>query len=87
MPRVQRYTPVVEKLVARVRGGRLVLDEPVDLPEGTEVHLAVSDDWDDLDDAERAALTAAIASAWARYRRGESGRSAEALIADLRARR
>lgn len=45
---------------ARVRNGRLVLDEPTDLPEGTEVELAVVDEGDDLDDEERARLHAAL---------------------------
>jgi hypothetical protein len=33
---------------ARVKNGRLVVDEPTDLPEGTEVELATVDDetWD-----------------------------------------
>ena len=45
---------------ARVRNGRLVLDEPTDLPEGTEVELAVVDDGDALDDQDRARLHAAL---------------------------
>ncbi len=48
------------RLKARVRGGRLVLDEPVDLPEGTEVDLAPVDDGDQLDDEDRANLHAAL---------------------------
>ena len=40
-------------LRARVRNGRLLLDEPTDLPDGTEVELAVVDA-DELDDQERA---------------------------------
>ncbi|MBK7402892.1 MAG: hypothetical protein IPJ34_43380 [Myxococcales bacterium] len=40
----------METVRARVRNGRLVLDEPTDLPEGTEIELAhVTDDdspWD-----------------------------------------
>ena len=31
-------------LKAHVRGGRLVLDEPTDLPEGTEVGLTIVED-------------------------------------------
>jgi len=47
-------------LKAKVRSGRLVFDEPSDLPDGTEVELLplVSADW--LDDADRAALHAAL---------------------------
>jgi hypothetical protein len=47
-------------LNARVENGRLKLDEPTDLPEGTVVPLEIADDWDDLDDAERAELHEAI---------------------------
>ncbi|MBK8691185.1 MAG: hypothetical protein IPN17_02465 [Deltaproteobacteria bacterium] len=38
----------------RVRGGRLLIDEPTDLPEGAEVQLAVVDLGDDLDREESA---------------------------------
>ena len=47
-------------LKARVHDGRLILDEPIDLPEGTEVDLVPANDGDDLDDADRARLHAAI---------------------------
>jgi hypothetical protein len=49
-------------LKAHVRGGRLVLDEPTNLPEGTEVSVALVDG-DELDDRERAELHAAIQAA------------------------
>ena len=45
---------------ARVRGGRLVVDEPTNLPEGTELELLPLDPGDWLDDADRAALHAAL---------------------------
>lgn len=45
---------------ARVTAGRLVVDEPTDLPEGTEVELLALDPGDWLDEAERAALDAAL---------------------------
>jgi hypothetical protein len=47
-------------LVAHVKNGRLVLDEPTDLPEGSAVPLEIARDWDDLDEAERAALHEAL---------------------------
>jgi hypothetical protein len=47
-------------LKARVENGRLVLDEPTSLPEGTEVFLTFAGGEDDLDDEERAALHRAI---------------------------
>lgn len=40
-------------LKARVRGGRLVIDEPTNLPEGTELELLPLDPGDWLDDADR----------------------------------
>ena len=43
-------------LKAVVKDGRLVLDEPTELPNGTEVVLAVIDEGDDMSDEERAAL-------------------------------
>lgn len=45
---------------ARVTAGRLVVDEPTDLPEGTEVELLALDAGDWLDDDDRAALHAAL---------------------------
>ena len=45
---------------ARVRAGRLVLDEPTDLPEGAEVELLPLDPGDWLDETERAALHQAL---------------------------
>ena len=58
-------------LRAHVRNGRLVLDEPTDLPEGTEVELTLADDVDDLDDEQRARLHEAIAASRAEIERGE----------------
>ena len=46
---------------AHVRAGRLVVDEPTTLPEGTEVELLPLDPGDWLDDDDRAALHAALA--------------------------
>ena len=67
---------------ARVRNGRLIVDEPTDLPEGTELDLLVDDAGDSLDESERAALDAAIARAWASVQAGE-GRLAADVLADL----
>lgn len=71
---------------ARVKGGRLVLDEPTALPEGTVIPLAIADEDDDLDEAERAALHAALDAALARMKSGV-GRPAADVIRDLRANR
>jgi hypothetical protein len=45
-------------LKAHVEGGRLLVDEPTDLPEGAEVEVAVVGD--DLSPEERAALHASL---------------------------
>ncbi len=73
----------MKALKAHVRGGRLVLDEPTNLPEGAEVRLALIDD-DELDDAERAELHAAIVAAEAELDAGQVV-SEDELWARLRA--
>ena len=56
----------------RVQGGRLKVDEPTDLPDDTEVELAlILDEGDDLDDDERARLHAALRISEAEAERGE----------------
>ena len=45
---------------AHVREGRLVVNEPTDLPEGTEIDLLPLDPGDWLDEADRAALHEAL---------------------------
>jgi hypothetical protein len=47
-------------LKARVHNGRLLLDVPSTLPEGTELELIVDDCGDALDDDERAQLLGSI---------------------------
>jgi hypothetical protein len=47
-------------LKARVHNGRLVVDEPTQLPEGTEVNLLPLDPGDWLDPADRAVLQRAL---------------------------
>jgi hypothetical protein len=71
--------------VARVKNGRLTLDEPTDLPEGTAVPLEIVDDWDDLDDADRAALHEALRQG---FEEAKAGRTidAEQWILELRSR-
>jgi hypothetical protein len=60
----------VRSLKAQVRGGRLVLDEPTNLPEGAEVRVARVDA-DELDDQERAELHAALLAAEAELDAGQ----------------
>jgi hypothetical protein len=47
-------------LKARVRKGRLVVDEPTDLPEGTEVELLPLDPGDWLSEEDRLVLHRAL---------------------------
>jgi hypothetical protein len=47
-------------LKARVKAGRHIVDEPTDLPEGTEIELLPLDPGDWLDDDDRAALHRAL---------------------------
>ncbi len=69
-------------LQARVENGRLVLDEPTTLPEGTVVDLVADDEGDDLTDEERRGLHEALAASW----KAESGRlrPAAAILDELR---
>ena len=60
-------------LKARVKAGRLVVDEPTDLPEGTEVELLALDPGDWLTEEDRAALHRALE----RLGRRRQGRSTD----------
>jgi hypothetical protein len=71
---------------ARVSNGRLIVNEPTDLPEGTVLDLVVDDEGDDLDDNERQVLHAHLDKAMIAVRAGK-GRPAEDVLADLRDRR
>ena len=70
---------------ARVHNGRLQLDAPTALPEGTVLDLVADDEGDDLDEAERAALNQVITEAHASVERGEA-RPVQDLLAELRCR-
>lgn len=72
-------------LRARVLNGRLLVDEPTSLPEGTVLDLVVDDEGDDLDVGERAVRDAALQRAWMQAQNGE-GRPAQDLIDRLRGR-
>jgi hypothetical protein len=71
-------------LRARVHKGRLILDEPTSLPEGTVVDLAMDDEGDDLTASERRRLEAQLRDAFA-----DAGRvrRAAAVLRELRPRR
>ena len=75
----------MQTLKAEVRAGRLVLDVPTSMPDGTVVELVVADADDDLDDEERAALHAALDQGWASAQAGRT-RPADQLIGELRSR-
>lgn len=64
---------------ATVRAGRLVVNEPTTLPEGTEVQLLPLDPGDWLDDADRAALHAALAQSEADVAAGRLVDAADVL--------
>ncbi len=80
----------MQPLKAHVRNGRLVLDEPTDLPEGEVIELVPLDEvlargGDYLDDEERARLHASIERGIADVRAGRTVDGHE-VIARLRAR-
>ena len=71
---------------ATVRNGRLVVDQPTELPDGTVLDLVVDDEGDQLDDQEREALNAAISRSLSE---SDDGRTApvDVILDKLRARR
>jgi hypothetical protein len=72
-------------LRARVKAGRLILDEPTDLPEGTEIELLPLDPGDWLDDEDRAALHQALRDSDEDVRAGRLV-DAAAVLGQLRSR-
>jgi hypothetical protein len=72
-------------LRARVEKGRLILDEPTALPEGTVVHLVLDDEGDDLTEDERRALHEAVSASWESAEAGRL-RPASAIVDELRQR-
>jgi hypothetical protein len=78
-------------LKAHVRAGRLVLDEPTDLPEGAEVELVPLDEvlasgGDYLDDEERERLHESLRESIRQMKAGQTVDAATAL-SELRAHR
>ncbi|MGH9318990.1 MAG: hypothetical protein ACRD3V_03750 [Vicinamibacteria bacterium] len=69
----------------KVKDGRLLLDEPTHLPEGTVLDLVVDDEGDDLTREERHALNDAISRAWDSAGAGRL-KAAKAIVDELRAR-
>jgi len=75
----------MSNLRARVKGGRLILDQPTTLPDGTTLDLVLDDEGDDLTPQERKALDDAIARAWDSAKTGKVI-SAQELLRELRSR-
>ncbi|HTF23787.1 MAG TPA: hypothetical protein VK937_07685 [Candidatus Limnocylindria bacterium] len=73
-------------LRARVEKGRLVLDEPATLPEGTVVDLVADDEGDDLTSEERRALHEALLASWTSTEASRLRPTAE-ILDELRRRR
>jgi len=75
-------------LRARVEKGRLILDEPTILPEGTVVELVVDDESDDLSEDERRRLHDGLSASWKSAKAGRlrpaSAIPASAIIEELR---
>lgn len=76
----------MNQLRARVEKGRIVLDEPTALPEGTVLDLVLDDEGDDLSDEDRQALHAALDRSLESFKTGRA-RSASAILEELRARK
>jgi hypothetical protein len=80
------YSRPVNPLRARVENGRLVLDEPTTLPDGTVVDLVVDDQDDDLVEEERRALHEALSRSWNSVEAGRLKPASE-ILDELRRRR
>jgi len=76
----------VSPLRARVQKGRIILDEPTTLPEGTVVDLVADDEGDNLTEDERRILHEALEASW---KSAEAGRlrPASEIVDELRHRR
>jgi len=72
-------------LKARVKAGRLVVDEPTDLPDGIEIELLPLDPGDWLDESQRAALHQALRDSDEDVTAGRLV-DAEAVLRELRSR-
>lgn len=66
-------------LKAQVRNGRLVMDVPTKLPEGTVLELAAADPGDNLSKEERAALHKALGRSWRQWKAGKTHPASDLL--------
>jgi len=77
-----RYAVGMTILRGRIERGRVVVDEPVDLPDGTEVEIAVAEG-NEMTAEERAELDASIDRGMEQAERGE-GSSVDEVVRRLR---
>ena len=80
------YSSHMSPLRARVENGRIVLDEPTTLRDGTVIDLVADDEGDDLTNEERHALHEALTASWESAEAGRL-RPASAILDELRRRR
>ena len=71
---------------ARVENGRLILDAPTTLPDGTVIDLVADDEGDDLTEEERRALHLALSASSKSVEAGVV-RPASTILDELRQRR
>lgn len=64
---------------ARVENGRLILDEPTTLPNGTVIDLVADDEGDDLTEDERRILHEALEASWKSAEAGRRRLASETL--------
>jgi len=88
---VPLHLPAMQPLKAQVRHGRLVLDEPTDLPEGQVIELVPVEEIfaggvDDLDDEERERLHESLRESVQQIKDGETIDAVVAMT-ELRAHR
>ncbi len=81
-----RTVLVMSPLRARVENGRLLLDEPTTLPDGTVLDLVAGDQGEDLTDEERRALHEALSTSSTSAEAGHL-RPSSAILDELRHRR
>jgi hypothetical protein len=83
---IRRPTPYIGDMTplrARVQDGRLRLDQPTELPDGTVLDLVIDDEGDDLTEHERQILHETLARSWTSAQEGKA-RPAAAIIDELR---
>jgi hypothetical protein len=71
---------------ATVRNGRIIVDEPTDLKDGTTLDLVIDDEGDELSEMERVALNLAISRSWQQALAGKTA-PIEEILERLRDRR